>query len=103
MVNLRFINQLPAPTPDNLDAWNLNAPGTIRIGKEGKDNKYYLYDPKTGKKYMEVPSNIMGNPNELAKVLAIQLYGVPVGMTSFNYAPIKKAGPIKKVREFFNI
>tara|TARA_R100001510_G_scaffold55850_1_gene60389 strand:- start:7459 stop:8961 length:1503 start_codon:yes stop_codon:yes gene_type:complete len=103
VVNLRFINQLPAPTPDNLDAWNLNAPGTIRIGKEGKDNKYYLYDPKTGKKYMEVPSNIMSNPNELAKVLAIQLYGVPVGMTSFNYAPIKKAGPIKKVREFFNI
>ncbi len=99
-INLQFINQLPAPTKTNLTAWNLNAPtGNSIIEDEGK---FYLVN-KDREELAEIPESVMDNPNELAKVMAVQLYGVPAGMTSFNYAPIKKAGPIKKVREFFNI
>ncbi len=99
-VNLQFINQLPAPTKTNLSSWNLNAPtGNSIIEDEGK---FYLVN-KSGEELALIPESVMNNPNQLANVMAVRMYGVPAGMTSFNYAPIKKAGPIKKVREFFNI
>tara|TARA_R100000231_G_C5283430_1_gene152329 strand:- start:164 stop:832 length:669 start_codon:yes stop_codon:yes gene_type:complete len=100
LVNLRFINQLPAPTKTNLTAWNLNSPtGNSIIEVEGK---FYLVN-KDREELAQIPEDVMNDPNKLAKVMAVRLYGVPAGMTNFNYAPIKKAGPIKKVREFFNI
>jgi len=99
-VNLQFINQLPAPTKTNLSSWNLNAPtGNSIMEVEGK---FYLVN-KSGEELALIPESVMNNPNQLANVMAVRMYGVPAGMTSFNYAPIKKAGPIKKVREFFNI
>jgi hypothetical protein len=103
------LRKLPAPTANTLSQWLRSAPNDAPITIQQKDGKFYmrkrLKDGTYDKKGTPIGDDIVSNPSIFAQFIATKMYGLPLYsiQNAFNYGPIKKVGPLKKIRQFFNI
>lgn len=99
----RILQELPAPTKDNYSTWLSKVPNLKYDIDELEDGRLAVF--KAGEdEYEEIIDNrITNDPNLFAQYIAAKFFGLPVTAGTFNYSPVKKAGPLSKVRKFFNI
>ena len=99
----RILQELPAPTKDNYSTWLSKVPNLKYDIDELEDGRLAVF--KAGEdEYEEIIDNrITNDPNLFAQYIAAKFFGLPVTAGTFNYSPVKKTGPLSKVRKFFNI
>ena len=99
----RILQELPAPTKDNYSTWLSKVPNLKFDIDELEDGRLAVF--KAGEdEYEEIIDNrITNDPNLFAQYIAAKFFGLPVTAGTFNYSPVKKTGPLSKVRKFFNI
>ena len=99
----RMLQELPAPTKDNYSTWLAKVPNLNFDIDETEDGRLAVFEKGEDTVKEVIDDRIVNDPNLFAQYIAAKFFGLPVTAGTFNYSPVKKAGPLSKVRKFFNI